>query len=84
MFNENKIKQIKEMYPKGTEIELIYMEDTQAVPPGTRGIIDMVDDIGTIHMHWETGSSLGLIVGEDQFKVIKKANPDLEIKNIKI
>ena len=78
MFDENKIKRIKEQYPKGTEIELISMEDSQAVPSGTHGIVEDVDDIGTIFMKWDNGSTLGLIVGEDKFKVIKKPNPKLE------
>ena len=47
------------------------MEDSQAVPSGTHGIVDFVDDMGTIQMTWDNGSSLGLVVGEDQFKVIK-------------
>jgi hypothetical protein len=77
MFNEKQIERIKKMYPKGTEIELISMNDSQAVPSGTKGIVDFVDDAGTIQMDWENGSSLGLIVGEDQFKVIR----DVELEN---
>lgn len=73
MLKDYQIKRIKEQYPKGTEIELISMEDSQAVPSGTRGIVDFVDDMGTIQMTWDNGSSLGLVVGEDQFKVIKKS-----------
>lgn len=52
MFNEKQIERIKEMYPKGTEIELISMNDSQAVPSGTKGIVDFVDDAGTIQMDW--------------------------------
>ena len=73
MLKDYQIKRIKEQYPKGTEIELISMEDSQAVPSGTHGIVDFVDDMGTIQMTWDNGSSLGLVVGEDQFKVIKKS-----------
>lgn len=65
------IQNIKEKYIAGTKIELIKMYDnTNPVPKGTKGIVDFVDDIGTIHMKWETGSSLGLIVGVDEFEVI--------------
>lgn len=71
MLKDYEIKKIKEQYPKGTEIELISMEDSQAVPSGTHGIVDFVDDMGTIQMTWENGSSLGLIIGEDQFKIVK-------------
>ena len=73
MLKDYQIKRIKEQYPKGTEIELINMEDSQAVPSGTHGIVDFVDDMGTIQMTWNNGSSLGLIIGEDQFKVVKTA-----------
>lgn len=78
MFNEN---QIKAMYPKGTEIELINMVDLQAVPSGTRGVVDFVDDAGTIQMIWDNDSTLGLIVGVDSFKVIKGVDYETEMKN---
>lgn len=65
------IKSIKEKYIAGTKIELIKMYDnTNPVPKGTKGIVDFVDDIGTIHLKWETGSSLGLIVGVDEFIIL--------------
>ena len=80
MLKDYQIKRIKEQYPNGTEIELISMEDSYAIPSGTRGIVDFVDDIGTIQVTWDNGSTLGLIVGEDQFKVIEK--PELEIKEL--
>lgn len=38
---------------------------------GTVGVVDFVDDIGTIHIKWENGSSLGLIKGVDEFEIIK-------------
>ena len=44
------------------------------VPAGTIGIVDHIDDAGTIHMKWENGSSLGLIEGQDQFEVIETQN----------
>ncbi len=38
---------IKKLYPKGTRILLEHMNDPHhPVPPGTRGTIDHVDDIG--------------------------------------
>ncbi len=65
------VREIKKMYPSGTKIRLTRMgEDQQRVPDGTIGTVRYVDDIGTIHMRWETGSSLGLIVGEDEFEKI--------------
>ena len=61
---------IKEKYIEGTKIELIKMYDIQAPLPKTRGFIESVDDKGTLHIRWENGSSLGLVVGVDEFKVI--------------
>lgn len=72
MISEEKVKMIKKQYPKGTEVEVISMEDFQRVHRGTHGIVELVDDIGTIHVKWDNGSRLGLIVGEDEFRVIKK------------
>lgn len=69
-----KAKMYKEMYPKGTRIELISMNDPFApVPSGTKGTVECVDDMGTIHMKWDNGRTLGLILGEDSFRVIKEA-----------
>lgn len=85
MLKEYEIKRIKEQYQSGTEIELISMIDSQSVPSGTHGIVDFVDDMGTIHMKWNNGSTLGLIIGEDKFKVINKPFPtkkDKEENNI--
>ena len=62
----------KQHYPKGTRIELISMEDVQAVPPGTKGTVVCVDDMGTIHMKWDNGRTLGLIPGEDGFRKIEE------------
>lgn len=64
------VKKLRELYPVGTKIKLIEMNDSQAPPNGTIGIVDYIDDAGTIHMKWDNGSSLGLIVGEDKFEII--------------
>lgn len=72
-WEKNYILRIKQMYPKGTKIICKHMADPYGVPPGTCGVVRFVDDAGTIHMQWETGSSLGLIYGEDSFEVIPDA-----------
>lgn len=70
--DKNELKNLRLMYPKGTLIELISMgEDIQRVPDGTIGTVIDVDDAGTIHVRWRTGSSLGLICGVDKFKVLE-------------
>ena len=36
--------------------------------PGCLGTVRWVDDMGTIHVSWDCGSSLGFIPGEDNWK----------------
>ncbi len=68
--HEKEIEKIKKLYSQGTRIKLLSMHDIQAPKPGTEGTVKNVDDIGTIHVDWDDGSSLGLIVGEDSFEII--------------
>lgn len=64
-------KMYKDMYPKGTRIELISMDDPYApVESGTQGTVEFVDDMGQIHMRWDNGRTLALIPGEDSFRKI--------------
>jgi len=67
---EETIKKLKEEYPNGTRIELIQMDDIQAPPVGTKGTVIGVDDIGSILVHWDNGSSLNVIYGVDKVKKI--------------
>ena len=76
----NKAQRIKEMYPKGTRIELISMNDPYApVPPGTRGTVEAVDDLGTIFPLWDNGRTLGVVHGEDSFR--KLTQEEIEAEN---
>ena len=67
------VKMYKEIYKKGTRIECISMDDPYyPISSGTKGTVVAVDDMGTIHMEWDNGRTLGLVPGEDQFKIIKE------------
>lgn len=61
---------IKEKFVPGMKLKLIYMNDKQAPPPGTIGTVMYVDDAETVHVQWETGSTLGLIPTEDKFTIL--------------
>ncbi len=75
-------ERMKRNYPPGTRIELISMEDPYApVPPGTRGTVIHVDDIGTLHMAWDNGRSLGVVPGEDNFRKLTPEEIEAENKN---
>lgn len=79
MNNRKQVEKIKNMYPAGTRIELLStMDDKQGVEKGTKGTVIHVDDIGTVHMKWDNGRSLGLIPEVDNFKVLSR--PKEEVK----
>lgn len=80
MLKREEIARLKEKYPKGTPIHLYCMAGETSVPPGSKGIVDHVDDIGQIHMKWENGSCLALNVEEDRFDIITKQDEIAEIK----
>ena len=70
--SKEEIKAIKEKYIPGTKLELIKIYDyINPVPSGATGEVINIDDVGTIHITWDNGSTLGLIVGIDEFKIIK-------------
>ena len=64
------LQHIKDSYPAGTRVELLQMDDPQAPPIGTHGTVIGVDDIGSIMVDWDNGSSLSVAYGEDRCKVV--------------
>lgn len=66
----NGISSVKTKYSPGMRIELILMNDQRPIEPGTRGTIISVDDMGTIHVQWDNGRTLGVVPGEDCFRVL--------------
>ena len=65
------VKQIRMYFPVGCRVELVRMDDPQAPPPGTKGTVTGVDDIGTIHVRWDNGSGLGVVYGQDHCRRLK-------------
>lgn len=61
------LKMLKERYPEGCRVELTRMSDpyNTSLQPGEQGTVIHVDDIGTIHVDWDNGSSLGVVFRED-------------------
>jgi hypothetical protein len=69
--NEKIVNQIKKEYPIGTRVKLVRMDDPYAkITIGTKGTVSNVDDIGTIHVKWDTGHHLGIAYGEDECEIL--------------
>ena len=57
---------VREKYPIGTRVELAHMDDPYTkLNAGDKGTVTHVDDMGTIHINWDCGSSLGAVYGVD-------------------
>ena len=59
------VESLRNRYPIGCRVELVRMNDPQAPPVGTQGVVRGVDDIGTVHVRWDNGGSLGVVYGQD-------------------
>lgn len=65
MISKEALQALRERFPKGTRVELVKMDDPQAPPIGTKGIVRGVDDIGSILVAWDNGCGLSVAYGED-------------------
>lgn len=66
------LRYLKDKYPPGTRVRLVQMNDVYTkLSPGELGTVLGVDDLGTIHVSWDCGSSLGVAFHEDSCEVIK-------------
>ena len=67
---QKQVERLRQEYPKGTRLQVTFMDDPHGVPEGTVGEVERVDDIGQIHVRWETGSGLALIPEVDRFQKV--------------
>ena len=73
--DHNLVKRMKDTYKPGMRIQLDFMgDDPRPIPPGTKGTVRHVDDMGTVHCDFDNGRRLGLVPGEDSFHAIAERN----------
>ena len=55
----------------GKRVRIINMrDDPNPISPGTEGLVESVDDLGHLHIKWDNGRTLSLIVNTDTFDVL--------------
>ena len=63
------VEEIRKLYPAGTRVELIRMDDPYTrLKPGDKGTVRIVDDAGTVFVDWDNGSGLGIVYGADRVR----------------
>ena len=72
MTRAERVEKLRKQYIPGMRLQLHDMEDAQAPAIGTCGTVVGVDDVGQIMVEWDTGSSLSLIPGIDDFEVVSE------------
>ena len=73
---KERLQALREVYPVGCRVELVHMDDpyNTKLVPGSQGTVIAVDDIGTIHVAWDSGSSLGVVYGVDAVRKVREPN----------
>ena len=69
--DEKTVERIRADFPVSSRVMMVYSADPFApIEGGTEGTVSSVDDIGTIHVNWDNGRCLGVILGEDVIEKI--------------
>jgi hypothetical protein len=72
VISNESLQLLRDQYSKGTRVELVSMDDpfNTKLIPGCQGTVVSVDSIGTIHVAWDCGSSLGIVYGVDSCRKV--------------
>ena len=78
--NREWIKFMREQYPVGSRIRLTELNDPYSkLQPGSEGTLMYIDTNGTFHVNWDSGSTLGLVIGEDRFTALPPQAHELKL-----
>lgn len=73
---DSTLAELKKRFPAGAIVELVKMEDEDSPPMGTKGSVLHVDALGTVHVLWETGSTLGIVPSVDEIRLVSETLGD--------
>lgn len=61
---------------KGDRIKLISTDDPHTkLQSGDLGTVHRIDNLGTLHVNWDSGSNLGLIPSRDEWALVSQDLP---------
>ena len=67
--DQETVERVRKIYPAGTRVELIQMDDPYArLKPGDKGTVRFVDDTATVFVDWDCSSGLGIVYGVDRVR----------------
>ena len=75
--DQKMVRKLRKEFPVGCRIVLDKMDDRQALPIGTQGTCNGIDDAGNILVSWDTGSHLNVAYGADS---CHRVATDAEVK----
>lgn len=70
MVSKRELALLRGKFKKGDRVRLLEMIDEQAPKVGTTGTVVGVDDLGSILIKWDNGSSLNVLYRIDKCEVI--------------
>ena len=74
------IEHLRKKYPAGITVRLFSMTGEPQMQEGLIGTVRLVDDIGSIHVNWENGSTLALLPDEDDFEIVREQQLSLNME----
>ncbi len=73
LYHRELVERMQEKYPPGTRVEVVSLcNEEEHLKPGMKGTVVAVDDQPALLVDWDNGSSLSLLIGQDQFAVIQQ------------
>ena len=73
LYHRELVERMQEKYPPGTRVEVVSLcNEEEHLKPGMKGTVVAVDDQPALLVNWDNGSSLSLLIGQDQFAVIQQ------------
>ena len=74
------IERLRKKYLEETRVRLFSMTGEPQMQEGLTGTVRFVDDIGSIHVDWDNGSTLALIPDEDDFEILKEQQKKIKME----